>query len=223
MPDELDLQPVFPLPNVVLFPRAVLPLHIFEPRYRSMIADVLDGGQSLVIALLKPGWEADYYGNPDVHSLGCVGRVIRHQKLPDGRYNVVLQGETKVLVDRYERRQPYRIARVHNVDEDRSWSAEANAASMAAQLVELYRRAHQRQGTALDLEHLLSAPASPEELVNTIAMNLDAEPAVRQQLLECDRLDLRYRAVEQILRDSSRTQDFIDRVRHLRPADPRRN
>jgi Lon protease-like protein len=221
--DELDLQPVFPLPNVVLFPRAILPLHIFEPRYRSMIADVLDGGQTLVIALLKPGWEADYYGDPDVHSMGCVGRVIRHQKLPDGRYNVVLQGEAKVRVDRYERRQPYRIARVHAVEEDRTWSAGATAAALAAQLMELYRRAHQRQGTALDLDQLLGENATPEALVNTIAMNLDAEPPVRQELLECDRLEVRYRAVEQLLRESSRTQDYIDRVRHLRPADPRKN
>ena len=223
MSDEFDLQPVFPLPNVVLFPRAILPLHIFEPRYRTMIADVLGGGQTLVIALLKQGWEQEYYGSPDAHSIGCLGRVVQHHKLPDGRYNIMLHGEQKVLLDRFERQDPYRIARVRQVDEDLAWGAESGAGAMATELIELYRRAHQKQGTALDLGHLLGPHVSPEAIVNTIAMNVEGEADVRQQLLELDRLELRFRALHQLLRESSRTQDVIDRVRHLYPKDSRRN
>jgi Lon protease-like protein len=221
--DEFDLQPLFPLPNVVLFPRALLPLHVFEPRYRTMMADVLDGGQTLVIALLKPGWEHDYYGTPDVHPLACLGRVVQHQKLPDGRYNIVVQGEEKAFLERFERHQPYRIARVRRVPEDVAWGNRPGAGEMATQLIELYRRAHQRRGTALDLEPILGSHVSPETVVNTIAMSVDAEPETRQQLLELDGLELRYRALHQLLRESTRTQDVIERVRHLYPNDLRRN
>ena len=223
MSDELDLQPLFPLPNVVLFPRALLPLHVFEPRYRTMMADLLDGGQTLVISLLKPGWETDYYGSPDVHSLACVGRVVQHQKLADGRYNIVVQGEEKVFLERFEREQPYRIARVRRVPEDVAWGHLPGAGGMASQLTELYRRAHQRRGTALDLEQILGPHVSPETVVNTIAMNVDAEPETRQRLLELESLELRFHALHQILRESTRTQDVIERVRHLYPNDLRRN
>jgi len=221
--DEFDLLPLFPLPNVVLFPRAILPLHVFEPRYRTMMADVLGGGQTLVISLLKPGWENDYYGSPEVHPFACVGRVIQHQMLTDGRYNIMVQGEEKVLLERFEREQPYRIVRVRRVPEDLAWGASPGAGGLASQLIELYRRALQRRGTALDLEHILGPDVSAETVINTIAMNVDAEPETRQQLLELEGLELRFRALQQLLRESTRTQDVIERVRHLYPNDLRRN
>lgn len=188
-----------------------------------MIADVLGGGQTLVVALLKHGWEQDYDGSPEAHSIACLGRVVQHHQLPDGRYNIMLHGERKVLLDRYERREPYRIARVRSVEEDRAWADGEGAAAMASELIELYRRAHQRQGTALDLTQLLGPHVDPETVVNTIAMNLDAEPSVRQTLLELEGLELRFRALHQLLRETSRTQDVIERVRHLFPKDLRRN
>ena len=188
-----------------------------------MVSDVLGGGQTLVIALLQQGWEQEYYGSPDAHAIGCLGRVVQHHKLPDGRYNIMLHGEGKVLLERFERHEPYRIARVQRVDEDLAWSREPDAAEKAAELIELYRRAHQKQGTALDLAQLLGPNVSPESVVNTIAMNLEGEAEVRQQLLELDRLELRFHAVHQLLRESTRTQDVIDRVRHLYPKDVRRN
>ena len=223
MKDDLVLQPLFPLPNVVLFPRALLPLHIFEPRYRTMIADVLDGGQTLGVVLLKPGWERDYHGTPEVHRVACVGRVVQHQRLSDGRYNITLHGEEKVLLERFERTQPYRIAQVRTAGEDTSWVRVEGADDMASELLELYRRAQQRQGTALDLGQILGPHVSAESIVNTIAMNLDAEPEVRQRLLELEALELRFRALHRLLRETGRTQDVIERVRHLFPKDLRRN
>jgi Lon protease-like protein len=221
--DDLDLQPVFPLPNVVLFPQALLPLHIFEPRYRTMIADVLEGGKTLCVALLKPGWEKEYYGSPEVYSVGCTGRVVQHERLPDGRYNITLHGQEKVILEGFERQEPYRVARVRRLAEDASWGKEAGADAMAAQLLELYHRSHQRQGTSLDLAPILGPHATAEAVVNTIAMNVEAEPEMRQKLLEMESLDLRFRALHQLLRDSGRTQDVIDRFRHLVPKDHRRN
>ena len=91
--------PLFPLPNVVLFPRAVLPLHIFEARYRTMIADALAGDRTIAIGLLRPGWEMHYYERPAIDRVVCVGTITEHRRLPDGRYNILLQGASRAVVE----------------------------------------------------------------------------------------------------------------------------
>lgn len=91
--DDSETQPVFPVPNVVLFPETLLALHVFEPRYRLMMDEVLKGSQSICMALLRPGWENDYNGVPEVHRVGCVETVVRHHVPPDGRYNPTLHGQ----------------------------------------------------------------------------------------------------------------------------------
>src|SRR3954452_7595280 len=104
--------PLFPLPNVVLFPRAVLPLHIFEERYKRMTADVLEAGhRQIAMALLHRGWEKDYYGHPAIEPVVCVGTILSHERLPDGRYNFLLQGHTRARVVReMQTDAPYREA-----------------------------------------------------------------------------------------------------------------
>src|SRR5260221_6462218 len=94
-PRDLSAVPLFPLPNVVLLPRAVLPLHIFEERYKQMTADVLRGHRQIAMALLNRGWEKDYYGRPAIEPVVCVGTILSHERLPDGRYNFLLQGHTR--------------------------------------------------------------------------------------------------------------------------------
>src|SRR5205085_1976564 len=86
---------LFPLPNVVLFPQVVQPLHIFEPRYREMTADALADDRLIAMALLQPGWEADYEGRPPIHPICCLGRIFAEKHLPDGRYNLLLRGLTR--------------------------------------------------------------------------------------------------------------------------------
>ena len=75
---------LFPLPNLVLFPGAMQPLHIFEPCYRQMTADALVGDRLIALALPRPGWEADYVGKPALHPVACVGRILAEQRLDDG-------------------------------------------------------------------------------------------------------------------------------------------
>src|SRR5881296_1532002 len=87
-----DLLPLFPLPNVVLFPNVFLPLHIFEPRYREMVADALAGERVIGMVLLKPGWEHTYHESPPVYPIGCSGVISHDERLPDGRYDIVLHG-----------------------------------------------------------------------------------------------------------------------------------
>src|SRR3954469_5122290 len=87
-----DLLPLFPLPTVVLFPNVFLPLHIFEPRYREMVADSLAGDRVIGMVLLRPGWERNYEGRPAVYPVGCSGVITHFEKLADGRYNIILRG-----------------------------------------------------------------------------------------------------------------------------------
>ena len=97
---DLSAVPLFPLPGVVLFPRAVLPLHIFEDRYRAMTADALSGDKLIAMALLKPGWEKSYYGRPAIEPVVCVGEILSHEKLADGKYNFLLQGVQRARIVR---------------------------------------------------------------------------------------------------------------------------
>ena len=89
---------LFPLPNIVMFPHVVQPLHIFEPRYREMTADALAGDNLIAMALLHPDWEAEQKGQPAIHPIVCLGRIIAHQVLEDGRYLLLLRGLTRARV-----------------------------------------------------------------------------------------------------------------------------
>ena len=84
--------PLFPLPSTVLFPNVFLPLHIFEPRYRQMVAESLSGDRIIGMVMLKPGYEADYEGRPPIYTTGCSGLITHVERLDDGRYNLVLRG-----------------------------------------------------------------------------------------------------------------------------------
>jgi len=221
--DDLETQPVFPLPNVVLFPKALLLLQVFEPRYRLMMDEVIRGGQSICMALLKPGWEADYYGSPEIHPVACVGKVVNYQLREDGRYDLTLHGEYKVAIDGFERDHPFRIARLHRLGEDDDWSGRESTPGASRELLAMFRRFNEGQGAALDLAVTFGAQMGADAVLNTIAMNLNVEPAVKQHLLEMESTEMRYRAVYQVLHDASETQDRLDHARHLFPADRRQN
>jgi Lon protease-like protein len=215
--------PLFPLPDVVFFPKTLLPLHVYEPRYRELASEALAGSQTICTALLKPGWESDYYGSPEVYPVGCVGKIIQHQKLSDGRYNITLSGVTKVRIESSVRLTPYRLVRVTPVLDDSAWANGTNAVEEAAELLRLFQQVHEGQGSGLVLDQLFHQTMEPESVLNTVALHLNAEAELKEQLLEMESLDLRYQAVLQILRTATKTQERIDRVRHLYPRDKRIN
>jgi hypothetical protein len=109
---DLSAVRLFPLPNVVLFPRLILPLHIFEERYKAMTADALTGDRQIAMALLKPGWEKSYYERPAIEPVVCVGTILSHERLPDGKYNFLLQGHTRARVVHEHPREEGRLYRV---------------------------------------------------------------------------------------------------------------
>src|SRR5947207_3886214 len=115
-----DLLPLFPLPNVVLFPNVFLPLHIFEPRYREMVADALSTDRMIGMVLLRPGWERDYEGRPPIYPIGCSGVITHADRLADGRYNIVLRGLDRFrVIEEDASRSSYRRAIVEPLREGR--------------------------------------------------------------------------------------------------------
>ncbi|HNP61634.1 MAG TPA: LON peptidase substrate-binding domain-containing protein, partial [Nitrospirales bacterium] len=107
-----DIVPIFPLPTTVFFPETYLPLHIFEPRYREMVRQTSAQGDCIGMALLKEGWEDEYEESPPIYPIGCVGRIISSHKLPDGRFNIVLQGLQRCTFEEQEVSTPYRQAQI---------------------------------------------------------------------------------------------------------------
>jgi Lon protease-like protein len=104
---------LFPLPNLVLFPSTAQRLHIFEPRYRQMTADALADDYLITMAVLQPGWEADYLGRPPIFPVACLGQIVDGERLEDGRYNLLLRGRSRVrIVEEVDSGKLYRTARV---------------------------------------------------------------------------------------------------------------
>ena len=142
MDDDHDLKGfdnvcrLFPLPGVVLFPHAVLPLHIFEPRYRQMTEDALATDRLIAIVQIKsaPGHPGE---EPELERVGCLGRIFKHERLPDGRFNFLLLGRKRIRLDReIANGKLYRSSRVTILeDEEDDDSAEAQR----HELVRLFR------------------------------------------------------------------------------------
>ena len=109
--------PVFPLPTTVFYPGTPLPLHIFEPRYRQMTSDVLEGERKIGMVLLKPNWEENYFGKPQVYSVGCVGKIEKEIKHPDGKYNFTLVGLRRFRIISEKQGKLYRQAEIELLEE----------------------------------------------------------------------------------------------------------
>lgn len=167
--------PIFPLDDVVLFPNMLRPLHIFEPRYRAMVADALEGDRIIGMVLLQPGYEADYQGRPLVYPIGCAGVITEVQQLPDGRYNIVLRGLVKFRISSEDQSRSYRLAQVEALSEVLNNSE---------------RQALSEQRQRLEALLVSIAPSSPppalsdEDLVNGLSQFLDFSSLERQELLE---------------------------------------
>jgi Lon protease-like protein len=187
--------PIFPLPNVVLFPNVFLPLHIFEPRYRAMVADTLDGDRIIGMVLLRPGWESDYEGRPPVYPVGCAGLVTHAERHPDGRFNIVLRGLEKFRILDEDPGRSYRVARVESLAEDLTEAQRAAVRVERRRLEALL--VPQPEGRGVDPKMPPSMP--DEDLVNALAQYLELEPVEKQALLERDGLVARCRSLIELL------------------------
>ena len=180
-----DLLSLFPLPNVVLFPNVFLPLHIFEPRYREMVADALRTDRMIGMTLLAPGWERDYEGRPAVYPVGCSGVVTHAERLGDGRYNIVLRGLERFRIVNEDHSRSYRRAIVEPV-RDRAMSHDdlAVVRTHRAKLDALLAPAIERRLADIAGESRIPEAMPDEDLVNALAQYLELEPLEKQALLE---------------------------------------
>ncbi len=171
--------PIFPLQAVTLFPHTTQPFHIFEPRYRAMVADALEGDSIIGMIMLQPGPEAEYEGRPPIFDVGCAGVIISAEELPDGRYNIVLDGTVKFRVLSEDTSRPYRLAEVEALSE----VVEVSDRPLLAQ------RRQQLERAALSVFPGMRLPPSDlsdEELIDGLSLVLPLEPVDRQELLEAD-------------------------------------
>ncbi|HVJ22087.1 MAG TPA: LON peptidase substrate-binding domain-containing protein [Polyangiaceae bacterium] len=181
----LSALPIFPLPDVVLFPSATLPLHVFEPRYRALTRDVLSGNRLLAMARLKPGFEGDYDGRPPVYEMCGVGQVVKDLQHPDGRYNIVLRGVGRVrIVEELPPEQLYRVVRAERVDDELS-ADPALIPVWKTKLGELWGRLGPHLPESLrDLHELTSEAETAGAYADTLAAAVLADPSEAQRMLE---------------------------------------
>lgn len=207
LPEGEFLLPLFPLPNMVFFPNTRVPLHVFEARYRQMIADALETDQRVGIVLLRPGWEADYFGAPAIHICGTVGTIEQAVPLDDGRFNILLRGDVRFRVVGEVSTQPYRLARVIAQPETTSTVDEAYAQrEWLADLSRQYLRYLPEQSPVPEIETV-----GLDALTNALIMSLNLEVEEKQRLLEID--DMIARA-EQV---GSELTTRIESLRFLAP------
>jgi Lon protease-like protein len=174
LPDSI---PLFPLPDVTLFPNTTQPFHIFEPRYRAMVEDALAGDSIIGMVLLQPGFEPEYEGRPPVYDVGCAGIIVSSQLLPDGRYNILLRGLTKFRVLGEDPSRAYRLAGVESIPEAVTLEEQPLLARRRRQLEDALRSA--RMGSEVPPPDLPDA-----EAIDGLALSLPIAPAQRQALLE---------------------------------------
>lgn len=172
--------PIFPLPSVVLFPNVLLPLHIFEPRYRQMLADALAGDRVIGMVLLQSGWQNSYEGRPEVFPIGCAGVITHVEPLTDGRSNIVLRGLTKFRIQAEQNSKPYRLAEVEPILESVSRGDRERLFAIRNRLEEVVLAAVSKGRR----ERQFPPDIPDEDLVNALAQYLELEPLERQALLE---------------------------------------
>ena len=187
--------PIFPLPNVVLFPNVFLPLHIFETRYRQMVEDALNGDRIIGMVLLRPGWEGDYEGRPPVYPIGCAGVVTHAERLADGRYHIVLRGMEKFRIAAEDPDRPYRVASVVAMPEPSAESVRQEMRSERRRLETLLVPQPERQPR----DPKVPSSMPDEDLVNALAQYLEFDPVEKQALLERDGLLDRCRSLIELL------------------------
>lgn len=197
--------PLFPLPGVVLLPGALLPLHIFEPRYRAMVADALVGEKTIGMAMIQPGRELDD-PTPEIFTVGGAGRIVESETLPDGRYNIVLEGEFRYRVLQESPPSPYRVAEIEELASV-PFAQPVAAVRAARALRSLFREI----SGALDLPPLPAGELDAERLASEVALRLRYEPSELQALLETDSVPRRFESL------SSRMREWRGRIEFLAP------
>ncbi len=199
--------PLFPLEDVVLFPYSMIPLYVFEARYRKMVRDVLAGNRLLAISLQLEKEDIAAGSAPKVAAIASVGELVLAQELPDGRFNLVVRGRARIGIDEeLPTDEPYRLIVAHEIPDDLpDQSPELDEADTALRALVTGLAESIPDGGEL-LKHVAAAQDSPAALANVMAASLVADARARQRLLETTDV---FQRLEQL---ASEVVALIDRV-----------
>lgn len=211
--------PLFPLSTVVFFPNTLLPLHIFEPRYKRMVNDVINTEKIIGMALLKPGWEDNYYENPEVFNVVGMGRIVSSETFEDGRINIVLYGLKRVKIVEIIENLPYRLARVdivndlHGSDEESLRARIDELISKWNLLIEDTEKSHK-----IDINTMLPMESLTDALATLIFSNVFEKQVLLEEPNVHKRAEIIIRDLEtrlEIISITSSKRNEIKKKRHL--------
>lgn len=207
---------LFPLPNVVLFPNAVLPLHVFEPRYCEMLADSLSSDRLLAMAVFKPGWESQYEQRPPVAPTVCVGRVISHTACENERHNILLVGiKRATIVHEIDSSKPYRMAEVELIEDEYPPQESLYRPQLVQRLAEMFQQ-FVPDGLAAQqcLDDLVSKQLPLGIMTDIITHAITLPLPIKLQLLAEGNVDIRCRiltrCLEQKLKEEGGSADSAE-------------
>lgn len=216
MIDETNMQnfsgivPLFPLSNVVLFPHVVLPLHIFEKRYQKLLIDAMEGEKMIGMAVLKPGWESNYEGNPDIYSHACLGKIVQHEPLENGRSNILLLGLKRVLIKDILSPRPYRKAKVEimhdkpkQFDPPKLNALHERLLKMYGEIVVEYARSKRQFPTISTLD--VSINQLTDIIAASIGLRVEDQVALLQESDALRRADILITKMDQLLKTGGPT------------------
>lgn len=206
---------LFPLPNLVMFPGVIQPLHIFEPRYKEMMHDALDSDRLLAPVLLQPEYEEDYYERPAIHPFACLGQIHQEEELPDGRFNLILQGLARVrIVEELTTEKLYRQAKVELVHEVENVSEKESSIfvkRLRASIAPWFSG-----GDALkQAQMLFQSDLSLSTLCDIFSFAIPIDHLVKQQLLETP--EVRERAELLLIHLNEKQEESDDNERPFPP------
>lgn len=206
---------LFPLPNLVLFPHVLQPLHVFEPRYRELTSEALATDQLIAMAVLAPGWEKQYEGRPDILPTACLAKIVSHQRLETGKYNLLLAGLQRIKILReMKSNKPFRQAEVKLIEDDYPLLGESQRPALFRQLIDEFVKKFLPKTTEAreQMEQLLSADIPLGPVTDIIAYTLDLPLEQKEALLREPSVDRRAEMLAEIM----------DRWEQIRGRIPRR-
>jgi Lon protease-like protein len=215
---------VFPLPDVVLFPGALLPLHVFEPCYRSLVEGALATHRQFVLAVLKPGRD----DSAEVHDIGCMGKIVKHAPHADGRSDLIVRGGPIVNIEEFVASSPFRVARVKVRPEEDCFVTAPGAKQRVQELHDLLELAC--PGSLVRLQEALPVDGTPRgglELLHVVAMHLPVDVALKLEWLACPGSLSRWKCIRKKLCELASARSLgkvcLERYSDLSPDDPQAN
>ncbi|QGJ68485.1 ATP-dependent protease [Planctomycetales bacterium 10988] len=184
-PSMEEVARLFPLPNHVVFPHVLQPLHVFEPRYREMIQDAMQGDRMIAMSLLEPGWEEDYEGRPPIFPTVCMCRIATCHQFDDGRYNLLAQGVCRArIVEELSPSKQYREAKIEILHDHTSLDKIICHPQKREKLVTYFRNLiPQIPEAQKQFKELLKSDLGLGTLADIIAYTVDLDLTIKTDLL----------------------------------------